>query len=99
MIQTAQFPPLGACKVLPFHLIWTFLLLEGQWIIQVFNQCVAIRTVKLVWAVFPVAVFAHVGTSLRRLVEEETGWSSEVLLSVREVTVTPLMLLVNQGTE
>jgi hypothetical protein len=99
VVKTAQLSPLGAGKVLSFHLVRAFLLLESQWVIQVFNKSVAIGAVKLVWTVLPVTIFTHIGTSLLCLVEKHAGWSSEVLLSVGEVAVTPLMLLVDERTE
>lgn len=59
----------------------------------------ATGAIQLVRAVFPVSIISNVLASILSLVEEHVGWSSEVLLSVSKVAVTPFMLLVDQRTE
>lgn len=46
--------------------------------------------VQLVFAGLPAAIFADVWASLR-VVEEEIGWPSKILLPVRIVTLGPVM--------
>ena len=58
-----------------------------------------VLTVQLIWTVLPVAILTYIRTPLSHLVKKNVRRSSEVLLSVSEVAVSPLMLLVNQRTE
>lgn len=45
---------------------------------------------QLVLAILPTAIFANMRTPLR-IVEEQVGWSTEILLPVRIVTFAPIV--------
>jgi hypothetical protein len=60
---------------------------------------VTILAFELLRTVFPVAVFTYIGTSLLNLVVKLSRRSSEILLPVGKVTLTPFVFLVNKRTE
>ena len=99
MIMAAEVHTLLAVELLLRHSIGTAVHLVVQRAVQLLDKRVAVLAVEVVGALVPAAVLLHVGTFLKRTDKVEVWWSPEVLLPMGIVTLGPLVLLVDDGTE
>ena len=93
MIVATELSSLCTVIFLVFYFIWTLYLFKSHWIENDFNKGVRVMAVKLVRAFFPTPILRDILT-LFCYVKVEVWSSSEVLLTVSVITVTPLMLLI-----
>lgn len=98
MVITTEFPPLSALIFVGVVFVRALAHFIIGGVVESFYQGVGIWTIQVVWTLVPTAIVENVVT-LVLIVLENVRRSPEILLSVSIVAITPLMLLVNQGTE
>ena len=95
VVVAAQVQPLLALEFVVGYAVRALAKLVVEWAVQLLDQRVAILALKLVGTLVPAAVILHILTPVQ-IVKIKVGWPSEILLSVREIALRPLVLFVDE---
>jgi hypothetical protein len=92
--MTTEISELGAAIFISRHSVFAISQFVVKWVKKSLDERVRVGAFKIVFTRVPVAILAD-RRAFFGLVKEHVGRSSEILLSVRIVALTPFVFLVN----